>query len=884
MDLRHIAIMYALAPTTAWGQAYVASDPTQHPYTTISEALSNAQQGDTITITAGLYSEQLGLTGDISLIGEGSGLVILSHSGSDQGVIELDPGVSLTLSGITLTSSDRRGIFAGNANTLVLSDVVFDGTMTSAHGGGISASDPATIQLDQVEFRSTSAGGSGGALYLSSSTTAPVSLTEVLFDGTTADASGGAIWASGVDLSCTDCTFDATVADTSGGGIHHDGGGALSIFDSLFLSTRASAEGGGVSALEVTDLLVMNSTLCDTSAGTGGGISASVLGQATLSYNALDRILANDASAIEARSGRWSVINNSIVDADSLTGALVFRSGTTNTLVNNLLLYNDVGVRFDAGATGSLDYNYFYGNANDLDNVTNGANDLFAEAPDGDPQLASWQPIGDCAGDDLHPVYGSPLIDAGDPGLFDPDGGRSDIGYTGGPDAAPHPDPDADGYSVYLDCDEADPLINPSALELCDGVDNDCNDTVDDEAVDASSWYCDNDLDGEGDPNVYLISCAEPVDACSAWILDTDPYATTDCEDTDPTIHSQADELCDAIDHDCDGDLTLGAVDATTYYLDGDGDGFGGLAEGLCSDTAPPGYVEIGGDCNDANDTTFPGASDPCGDGIDQDCNGGDGDDTTLLTWHADADGDGFGDPEQISLDCNDLSGSGFTDSANATDCNDGNPAIHPGAIEACNGLDDDCSGIIDDVPPGSIWYLDQDLDGYGDDAGSSQGSCPSDGGPWIDRGGDCAPLDPDRHPGANEICDGLDNDCDGAADADDDDAIGLIESWRDDDRDGFGACPDEDCAPELLCPDDLGDGWALNALDCNDQSPEQHPSAAEIPGNDIDEDCDGVVSEAPRDVDVKEESTGCGCTTGSGLPGIGVSLSLLIALRRRRR
>ena len=145
---------------------------------------------------------------------------------------------------------------------------------------------------------------------------------------------------------------------------------------------------------------------------------------------------------------------------------------------------------------------------------------------------------------------------------------------------APPVDDDGDGYSVAGgDCDDTDATVNPGATEVWyDGVDQDC---------DGASDY-DQDVDG----------------------YDSDLYGGTDCDDLDPDV-----------------------VSATTWYLDGDLDGYGDGALSLDACSQPAGYVDNGDDCDDADDTVFPGAAEICDDGIDQDCDGADetcgGPDTT---------------------------------------------------------------------------------------------------------------------------------------------------------------------------------------------------------------------------------------------------------------
>ncbi|MFH1467003.1 MAG: MopE-related protein [Pseudomonadota bacterium] len=315
-------------------------------------------------------------------------------------------------------------------------------------------------------------------------------------------------------------------------------------------------------------------------------------------------------------------------------------------------------------------------------------------------------------------------------------------------------DADADGFSAAEDCDDGDPDINPGATERCDGQDNDCDGATDEEGAEGSTtFYADLDGDGYGDDANTIFICDLP-----------DGYvgAGYDCDDTDADTHPGAPETCDGADDDCDGEIDEDATDALTWYVDGDGDGYGDDGETTEACQQPSGFVVTSDDCDDGDVGVHPGAVERC-DGVDEDCDREvDEDAIDALTWYADADTDGYGDPAASTQACAQPTGYG----ADSTDCDDTNWSVHPGADEYCNETDDDCDGAVDEegAVDAPTWYPDGDGDGYGDALGAIA-ACEQPSGTLTDAG-DCDDADPDIHPGATEICDGADNDCDGTTDA----------------------------------------------------------------------------------------------------------------------
>jgi hypothetical protein len=259
----------------------------------------------------------------------------------------------------------------------------------------------------------------------------------------------------------------------------------------------------------------------------------------------------------------------------------------------------------------------------------------------------------------------------------------------------------------------------------------------------------------------------------------------------------------------------------------------GSCGDGVCSDCAA--LVEDLGTC--PRDCCVP---DPdgewCGNHDDDDCDGeADEDGAAGCAWrYRDADGDGWGFTPDLRCLCD--PGAPYTAEVPG-DCDDAEPAANPGAVESCNGRDDDCDGVTDgDGSSGcdELWR-DEDGDGYGV-AGDSRCLC-SPSQPYVaTKPGDCADNEAAVNPGALEQCNGRDDDCDGAADGEG--TAGCTEWWRDQDSDGWGLAGDSRC----LCSPSLP-YVATKPGDCADNEAAVNPGALEQ-CNGRDDDCDGAADE----------------------------------------
>ena len=309
-----------------------------------------------------------------------------------------------------------------------------------------------------------------------------------------------------------------------------------------------------------------------------------------------------------------------------------------------------------------------------------------------------------------------------------------------------------------------------------------------------AAWYADGDADGFG-ATTTVLSCEAPAGFTAT---------PGDCNDADASVFPGAPIDCTDTDADCDGLADNG---------DADGDRFLACEE-----------------CDDADADSFPGATERC-DEADNDCDGSvDEGAVDASTWYADGDGDGQGGPLSMTA-CTAPEGWFST----STDCDDAAAAVYSGADERCNGVDDDCDGEIDeDAVDAPTWHIDYDGDGYGSSAYTEVG-CEAEAG-WVADDGDCDDTDAAVNPAGTELCNGLDDNCDGIAD---DGAAAVL-------------CP----APAGVAVTSCGGGAGCAISSC---SPNR--------GN-----CDGVYANG-CEIDTSSNNTHCGgcgsaCATGSCASG----------------
>jgi hypothetical protein len=367
-------------------------------------------------------------------------------------------------------------------------------------------------------------------------------------------------------------------------------------------------------------------------------------------------------------------------------------------------------------------------------------------------------------------------------------------------------DNDGDGYTGKKDCDDNDAGIHPGADEICDGIDNNCNGSVDEGLI--LEWFADADGDMYGDLDTIVSACNQP----DGYVPNSD-----DCDDGNDIVHPLAieNDCEDPTDYNCDGSVQYDDADEdgfpacndcddtisditgpSTYYIDYDNDGYGSSYYTQLACEEPIGWTDNDEDCDDLKRQVNP--------------------DTV---WYTDADGDSYGDAETGIQQCESPEENSVRD-------------------------DTDCDDTDAEVNPDTLWFVDLDGDGYGS-PGDYQTGCEQPDG-HAPNGLDCSddpavnPNAPDINPDAVEVCDVQDNDCDGAVD--ESDAVDARIFYVDSDGDGYG----QTAATTISCW--APSGYAAESEDCDDLLAQVNPGQDEVCGDGLDNNCDGEGGDCTMD------------------------------------
>lgn len=454
-------------------------------YADLVDAVDAAAPGDVIEVGPGVWTGPFLVDQDLTIRAvDGPLTTVLQAFSTTQGTVVV-AGAELRLEGVTLSCSPRAGL------------AVTDGVATVVDGRSSGCEDAPVAQT---------VGGIAATLVFER------------FDFASLPTADPAIDASGAQLELTDVTFTdpaagstPLISGTSGSwqltdvavlGVSRSAPlflGTDITVDWTRVSVACSSAGHAVADLDVTSATLGPLMVWNTNTDPGGALLAIAatgsweLGFATLVGTGTQELVRADAGS--------GVVRNT-----AFAGSGIAVSAVAGTSVNGDFNLFDDGVAHAAG----------YAVAASIE----GAASLSAA-----PVFEAHDPAGDCSGDLLAPSLDSPLVDAGDPGLFDRDGTRADIGATGGPEGFEllGGDRDLDGTPDIVDCGPEDPTRHPGATETpYDGVDQDCD------GVDL------DDVDGDG---VVGSEAGGP-----------------DCDDADPAVRPEAEEDLGPVDRDCDGE------------------------------------------------------------------------------------------------------------------------------------------------------------------------------------------------------------------------------------------------------------------------------------------------------------------------------------------
>ena len=672
---------------------------------------------------------------------------------------------------------------------------------------GILAEEGAEITLHEMQVQGFNFAPAGS--FLSAENANIVVTDSVIAHNYTPYGADASLWPDG--------TWGGAIYMFNGGSILIDGsrfhknssymGGSVHLWDGLLTATNSVFDGGvanegGIFWAKNSDVDVNNNLFCGNTAGNldeqsvewypefrGGVLYAEDSIGVTFHNNvAADNGAIDQGGVLYLRGGLLEplIYQNTFVGngASNEGGNVVNFDATEFTLYNNIFAFGGLGhvvgaTNFPLGTpvVDKMTYNDWYDNIPSL-------------APGGDEEVAPDAALAPPGAANLGgELAGVPIETATN--LF------SDPLLAGYKTTFDQPETSCTWWNFFPQWDS--PVINmgdPSVSDLASGTRS--------------------DMGAFGGPGLTMVDVDD---------IDNDDWENIyDCDDTEPEIHPYAEELCDGVDNDCDGDID---EEIKAWYTDADMDGYGDLNGApvmACDGEQPPGTIDNNEDCDDTSPDSSPIGVEVC-DGADNDCNEEIDDGMVFFDTYEDLDLDEFGTDNVIRNWCAIEAGW----AKDATDCDDTEPTTYPGAPEViADGVDQDCNQV-------DTCYGDLDNDNYGSEdlIDDSDLNCDNLSSLTASTADDCNDNSADFYPGAPEVPgDGLDQNCDEV-----DSCYADLDS--DTYGDNFGVVLDDD----LECDNGSTDDMVARDGDCDDDDPAVNPEALEQCDS-VDNNCDGILDD----------------------------------------
>ena len=831
------------------------------PSGNLCNALNSAAPGDIINLSVGTYTVQncrVSRMYSSSAIlvrkdpAAGLGDVVLRAGGGPNQVLDLDGGVHVKLSKLTLHNGDRHAIRTYKS-TLELEQVVFrqDHPLNAGNGGGgIKVNGPSTITAVDTLFADFQLGGSlnggdGGAVLLDHQG-ASFSCVRCTFQNLVANKGGAISLRRAAMMSVTDSSFVNVAADGGryeafGGAVHLEGSGTtVTISGSTFSGTSAIssggrwAHGGAIYARNGVNLSLDNDSFSNSAAERGGFVYLYQSPTTSITNSTFTGGTATEGGCVSMLSNFGSdrlSVTGSVFDSCAATGgaggALYATGPGSVTLddtdfLNNSAAMDGGGAWLQLAGTTAITGGMWCGNSGgaggalwmgsgshtEVQRAIFNANSARSQGGalyivGGDGYIVQSYLTGNSA-----PQPGSALWSKALPFRVE----STLIGWqSGGP---------AYGGAGQL-IEDYNAFYNNAAGDTGSGP----NDLVGDPLL----------VQRDGTPVTDPTATCSPMDLAPKFgvspLFDAGnpngtnpPYTLLDVDST-PNIGPFPGERSNPSDVDGDGILNntvLAGTDPlvdcddndpgvgrrTAWYPDADADTFGakgalakyalakvgGATTSTCPETVPTSYVHDHTDCDDTRLAVNPNGTEVCN-SLDDNCNGVVDEATAVdaKLWYADADGDTFGKLTDAGTKaCAKPSGMVATH----TDCDDTEATVHPGAPELCSTpLDDNCNAVINEntAVDASQWWPDNDVDTYGDTTSTGSKAC----------------VQPAGYVGDNTDC----NDTSAV--------ISPSTAWYPDaDADTFGS---QGAAPQIQCVQPSG--RVLDHSDCDDTQSAINPN-----------------------------------------------------------